>query len=401
MKLLAITGYYKPAYVYGGPARSEALLYESLARSGVEVTVITTDANGSEKLDMPLLTPVDVGGVQVIYCPTRPVPGSAFYSPTQIKLAKQHLPGADVVDLQTFWGYATRPLSQHCINHHIPYYVSLHGQLMDYGMRQTGWIKRLKKNLFLHLVGYRFLNGAAALRCTSSLEIAHLQAYPINTPTFLVPDGIDVNTFKTLPDRGQVRAQYQIPAEALVMVMIGRLVAVKNAHIAVAALIASQTLPTAVHLLMVGPDEHHLQPALQEQARQAGCADRLHFTGLMQKDSLLQAMADSDLLVMPSESENFGMSAAESMAAGLPILVSDAVPVGAWAKQACAGETAACDKDDFCGAAVAMLSNPAQLKEMGRNGKAAAAKLFDHEIVAKEMRTHLERIIEQANKYYV
>lgn len=401
MKLLAITSYYKPAYVYGGPVHSEAALYEGLTKLGVDLTVITTNANGEDKLDVPFLTPVDVDGVKVIYCPTNPAPGSAFYSSAQIKAAKQQIPDADIINLQTFWGYATGPLSQHCINHKIPYFVFLDGQLMDYAMRRARWTKRLKKRLFLHLMGYRYLNGAAALFCSSSLEISYLQTHPINTPTFLVTNSIDVNAFKTLPPRGRLRIQYHIPKDAMVMVMIGRLHAVKNPHIAVAALIAAQKLSNEVHLLIVGPDEHHLQPTLEEQARQAGCADKLHFTGLLQKDALLQAMADSDLLVMPSESENFGMSAAESMAAGLPILVSDSVPVGAWAKQAFSGETSPCNRDAFSKTAVAMLNNSTQLKEMGQNGKAAAANLFGREVVAEEMRTYLERIIAQGKKHNV
>lgn len=399
MKLLVINGYYKPAYVYGGPVRSEAALNESLVKLGVEVTVITTNANGLDKLNVPLLTPVDVDGVKVIYCPTKPVPGSTFYSPTQIEEAKRYILDSDIVNLQTFWGYATRPLSQYCIKHQIPYYVSLRGQLMDYAIRQTGWRKRLKKLLFLHLIGYRYLNGAAALHCTSALEVSQLQTYSIHTPTFQAPNSIDVNAYKSLPIRGQLRARYNIPAEALVMVMIGRLNAVKNPHIALAALIASQKLSTAVHLLVVGPDEEGFQPILIEQARQAGCADRLHFTGLLQQDLLLQAMADSDLLVMPSESENFGMSAAESMAAGLPILVADIVPVGALAKQAFAGETAGSDEESFSRAAVEMLKDPVRLKEMGRNGKAVAAKLFDQETLAKEMVSHLKQVIQTYKTY--
>lgn len=400
MKLLAITSYYKPAYIYGGPIRSESILYESLVKLGIEVTVVTTNANGVAKLDIPLLTPVSVGGVQVIYCPIKRVPGSAFYSSKQVKEAKRFILSADIVNLQTFWGYATPILSQYCIKYHIPYYISLRGQLMNYAMQQTDRIKQFKKYLFLHLLGYKYLNGAAALHCTSSQEISQLQAYPITTQTFLVPNSIDVNSYKTLPSRGRLRGQYQIPADALVMVMIGRLDAVKNPHIAVAALIAAQKLPVPVHLLVVGPDKNNLQPLLKEKAHQAGCANRLHFTGLLQKDALLQAMSDSDLLIMPSESENFGMSAAESMAAGLPILVSDNVPVGDYAKQVFAGETAACNEIDFCKSAVALLSNPAQMREMGLNGRLAAGKLFGREVIAKEMLSHFEQIIVQSYKHH-
>lgn len=148
MKLLAITPYYKPAYVYGGPVKCESVLFERLTGLGVDVTVITTDANGGERLNVPLLTPQNIGGVKVIYCPAHSAPGSSFYSPAQIKLAKQYILDADIVNLQTHWGYATPILSRYCIQHHTPYYITMHGQLMDYAMKRVSWIKRLKKALF-------------------------------------------------------------------------------------------------------------------------------------------------------------------------------------------------------------------------------------------------------------
>jgi glycosyltransferase involved in cell wall biosynthesis len=272
---------------------------------------------------------------------------------------------------------------------------------MKYAMLHTGWKKRLKKFIFLHLEGYRYLNGAEALHCTSEQEILDLKAYPVYSPTFLIPNSFDVSTYQKLPDRGKLREQYHIPAEALVMVMIGRLDAVKNAHIAVAALIASQNLSKDVHLIIVGPDEQNLQSTLENQAHLAGCFDKLHFVGLLQKDALIQAMVDADLLVMPSESENFGMSAAESMAAGLPILTTDVVPVGRMAKKVHAGETVPCNKELFCEAVVRLLGNPAALKEMGKNGKDAAEQLFDREVVSEQMLFQIKRLIEESKRKYV
>jgi glycosyltransferase involved in cell wall biosynthesis len=398
LKLLAITSYYKPAYIYGGPVRSESALYENLASMGVEVTVITTNANGRSKLDVPLLTPINLNGVKTIYCPTKPLPGSPFFSPAQLREAKQLIPSSDIVNLQTFWGYATLGLSVSCVEHDVPYYVSLRGQLMEYAMKNTGKIKRFKKMLFLKLIGYKYLNGASALHCTSPLEMFHLKAYPIKTKPFLVPNIINVYDYSVLPVRGKFREKFLIPDNALVMVLIGRLDPVKNPNIAVSALIAAQELPSAVHLIIVGPDPCNLRPSLIEQANNAGCESNLHFTGLLDKDALLQIISDSDLLIMPSKSENFGMSAAECMAAGLPILVSNKVPVGTMAKEAFAGEIAPCDEFAFSKGAVSMLKNPKHLKEMGNNGKIAAQNLFDSTIVARKMLAHIEKIVKPANE---
>ncbi|MEZ4671525.1 MAG: glycosyltransferase [Anaerolineae bacterium] len=56
-------------------------------------------------------------------------------------------------------------------------------------------------------------------------------------------------------------------------------------------------------------------------------------TGVLKSHEVLQVLADTDLLMMPTEiQENFGMAAAEAMAAGLPILVSEGISVGFWAE---------------------------------------------------------------------
>ncbi len=69
MKVLYITSVYKPAYAYGGPARSVPALCEGMARAGASVTVYTTDANGSSRLAVPLGRPLNMAGVWVNYFP--------------------------------------------------------------------------------------------------------------------------------------------------------------------------------------------------------------------------------------------------------------------------------------------------------------------------------------------
>jgi glycosyltransferase involved in cell wall biosynthesis len=148
-------------------------------------------------------------------------------------------------------------------------------------------------------------------------------------------------------------------------------------------------------MVLAGPDEMQLTPKLQAQARQLGCADRLHITGLLKGEAVLSALADADLFLMPSEpeSENFGMSAVEAMAAGLPILVSEGVPVGSWAESAGAGRVVPCSADSFSTNTCEMLALPNGLKEMGRRGQALAGEKFDIANVAQQMLEQYQSII--------
>jgi glycosyltransferase involved in cell wall biosynthesis len=155
-----------------------------------------------------------------------------------------------------------------------------------------------------------------------------------------------------------------------------------------------QSLHREVHLVFVGPDEDGLMSQLQTQARRQGCEEKMHFAGLLNKQGVISALTEGNLLLMPSEiQENFGMAALEAMAVGLPILVSECVPVGRWAQMVGAGRAVPCTRDAFQRAALELLSKPEQLRSMGYKGKDLARRNFDVSIVSRYMMAHFKSIV--------
>ena len=62
--------------------------------------------------------------------------------------------------------------------------------------------------------------------------------------------------------------------------------------------------------------------AMIEMAAARGIADRFHFPGFMKGKQVYEAFADSDVYVMPSVSEPFGISPLEAMQCGVPSIIS-------------------------------------------------------------------------------
>lgn len=394
MRILCVSNYYRPAYVYGGPVRCIAELCEALAKLDCSVTVLTSNVNGDELLDVPLERPVDVDGVEVIYYPiTRIPPKNFFYSPALARACHEKTGISDIVILQTMFTHTMGPAVTACKRADVPYIVQPHGQLLPWSLKQ----KRLKKMIYQKLVGRSYLEQAAALHCTDPVEAEWIEHLGIKTPKIIVPNGIDTEYYVQLPPRGWLRQKYHIPKDAKVLLFLGRLHPKKRPDIAVDVLAAAQSLPGETHLLLAGPDEMGLIPQLHAQAQRLGCEKHFHVTGLLQNEEVLSAMADVDLLLMPSEpqSENFGMSALEAMAAGLPVLVSDGVPVGYWAEKAGAGCMVPCTRESFRQAACEMLGDAKRLKEMGRRGQILARENFDIGIIAKEMLAQYQAILLQ------
>ncbi len=270
MRILCITPYYKPAYVYGGPTRSNSELCEALVKLGAEVTVLTTNANGKKTLDVPLGVPIIVDGVEVYYYPTLPIfPHSFFYSPALARACYQKAVQYDVAFLDTIFSHAMGPGVAACKQANVPYIITLRSALLPWGLRH----KKLKKDLYLFLVGDTYFNHAAALHCTAPIEALALQKLGLRPPSFVVPNGIDTDQYNNLPPRGAMRQVLNIPEQANVLLFLGRLHVKKRPDIAIEALASSQSLPGETHLILAGPDEMQLIPKLQDKAGVLGCLE--------------------------------------------------------------------------------------------------------------------------------
>ena len=374
MRVLYVSSVYKPAYVYGGPARSVPALCEGLAEAGAGIEVFTTDANRHARLDVPLGNPVLVDGVPVTYF--RVVSERYFYAPALIEAVRRHVHKFDVVEIDALFSSLMEPVASLCRNAGIPYVVPPRGQLLPGALREKRW----KKQLYLRLAGLRTLNAAAGIHCADPVEAESLEAARVSAPAFVVPNSLDMKQESSREEGALVRAQIGIPDSAPLLLFVGRFHRVKRLDVAVAALAALES----AHLLLVGPDEEKLGPSLREQAAFSGCSGRLHFLPLQSPASLQGIHAAADLFIMPSDRESFGMAAAEAMAAGLPVLVSNGVPIGRWAREAQAGETVSNAPGEFARAARALLSLPrGELREMGARARRCAATQFDRKAVSR------------------
>jgi glycosyltransferase involved in cell wall biosynthesis len=393
LRILYAASYYKPAYVYGGPVRSVSTLCEELVRQGIEISVLTTNANGAQSLTVPILENMEVEGVNVQYFPRKSgPPHSFFYSPELVKAFNQNILHYDLVVIEAFFGHIMGPTTSVCTRSGIPYVIPLRGQLLPWSLRQ----KRLKKLIYISLFGHHYLKRAAGLYCTDPVEAESARKFGTISQIFTVPNGIDVKKYKSLPPRGGWRRKLGISDQAPLLLFLGRLHRKKRPDIAVSTLAAVLASHKDAALVLAGPDEENLSGELFEQAIRFGCNKNLYFVGLLKSVDLLQVLVDADLFLMPSEmdSENFGMAALEAMATGLPVLVSEGVPIGSWAKQANAGRVVACDMQSFVQAAGEMLDNPLELKAMGERGRELAFQHFDISVLAQEMIVHYQSILD-------
>ncbi len=75
-----------------------------------------------------------------------------------------------------------------------------------------------------------------------------------------------------------------------------------------------------VRFVMAGGGD--MEAAMIRLAAKRGIADRFHFTGFLRGKEVYQMFRDSDVYVMPSVSEPFGISTLEAMEVGVPSIIS-------------------------------------------------------------------------------
>ena len=83
----------------------------------------------------------------------------------------------------------------------------------------------------------------------------------------------------------------------------------------------------SLYLVIAGAGEE--SHACEESVRAAGLVQRVKFLGFVNQSQLPRLYAASDIFVLPSEDEPWGLVINEAMAAGLPVIVSDDVGAAA------------------------------------------------------------------------
>lgn len=126
-------------------------------------------------------------------------------------------------------------------------------------------------------------------------------------------NGVDAARFRPDPEaRARLRAQANVPADAVVFLFVGRLVRDKGLIDLAHAFVGLED----GYLLLVGPDEGGLAAEIQVACGMAG--DRLRVLG--RTDHPQHFMAAADVFVLPSYREGFGSVVIEAAACGIPAI---------------------------------------------------------------------------------
>ena len=362
--------------VYGGPSQMVRSLAAALAAQGLEVTVLTTDADGDAgqpPLKVPLNQPVPMAGYQVRYFRCSPFRRYKFSLGLLLWLAR-HGREYDLAHIHALFSPVSTAAAMVCRWRGLPYLLRPLGTLDPADLQKK---PRLKQLYGRWLEGPN-LAGAAGVHFTSEQEAKISERFGATTRDVIVPLGVDL---PSLPEAGTARQQWGIPADVPLLLFMSRLDPKKGFDLLFPALeqLAAEGLPFHFVLAGANPQDPAYEQQIQAQVLGASWRSQATVTGFVSGDTKLALLRAADLFVLPSYYENFGIAVAEAMLAGLPVVISNQVHIWESVAAAAAGWVVACDPHQR-GAAPAREALTAQLRlalqdapERARRGAQAQA----------------------------
>jgi len=394
MKLLCVIPSYWPAFQYGGPIASNHNLNMALAKKGIDVTVYTTNVGLNGKIDINNKK-VNINGVKVVYFNYtklfEPIGTTGWqFSWCMTEALKKNLKKYDITYIPAIWNYPAVIAGYYCRQYSKPYIIAPKGSLYPYTIKKKEW----KKWPYYKLFAEKNIKSATAIHYTSEdeAEKCHLRL-ALKNKAIIVSNGIDLSEFTVLPDRERIMEHYPILKDKKIILFLGRINWKKGLDILVKAYSRLAKERSDIHLLIVGSNEGGYEKKLRRWLKNEGVLERVTLTGMLSGREKLEAFIGSDVFVLPSYSENFGMAVVEAMACNLPTIISNQVGICKEVKSARAGLVIHTDQDELYRALIELLDNKKKSLEIGRNGRKLVEEQFSIEKVADKMIKIFEEII--------
>jgi glycosyltransferase involved in cell wall biosynthesis len=284
-----------------GPSYSVPRLCESLITNGVDVRLATLDW-----APMPGKPP---------YLATFPLglgPRRLGISPTMGRWLKDEVASGRVhiMHNHSLWMMPNVYPGRACQQGRCHLVVSPRGTLSAWARGRNA----LQKKLFWRWLQASALRAAACFHATAESEYEDIRRLGFSQPVCILPNGIDLPPLEQKAHDGRRQ-----------LLFLGRIHPQKGIDILLHAWQAVAHRFPDWELHVAGPDNGGYLAAMQMLAAQLRL-DRIKFLGPLFGEDKLRAYRDACLFVLPTHSENFGMTVAEALAAGTPAIVTQGAP---------------------------------------------------------------------------
>lgn len=195
----------------------------------------------------------------------------------------------------------------------------------------------------------------------------------------VIPDCVDPEPFSGPPERGWLRDEFGLPAEAPVAGVIAQLIERKGHRYLLEAMPAVLSACPELRVIFFG--QGPMQDLLEREIGRRGLSERVLMAGF--RDDMVRVIPALDLVVHPALAEGLGVALLQAAAAAVPVVgfaaggVCQAVDPGRTGLLVPPGDAEALSR-----AMVRVLTDPALGRSLGEAGRARVRSEFTPERMA-------------------
>jgi glycosyltransferase involved in cell wall biosynthesis len=407
----------------GGPSFAVKTIAEALVSEGVKVTIATTEGAHAPVIGDQLSVireeprresaPTERRGYKIVSFRRNFEAYKVSFGLT--RWLRTNIKEFDLVHIHALFSFSSTMAARIARKKKVPYVVRPLGVLNRWGIENR---RRIPKLISFRFVELPILLRAAAIHYTSEAErdeAALLDTRLAEHESAVIPLPIEQRAWSTEQgaESGQ-RFLLKFPRARgkRVVLFLSRIDRKKGLELLLDAFGVVRQKEKDVALVIAGDGEEPYVRELRERARQQHGArstehgdekqgdkegkekeEAIIWTGHLGGEMKEAALAAADVFVLPSASENFGIAAAESLAAGVPTIVSEEVALSSDIRRYDAGVAVKRDVQQLAGAIDDLLSNRERAAGLAANGRRLAEERYSPEAVGRALHELYQKII--------
>lgn len=286
----------------GGPARSTTHLINELneVNPNLHITLNTFDSN------YPIINQFENKNSIIFF-----KSNYGFYSGLRNNLIKSNY---SLLHGQGIWEFPVHLMSSLAREFRVPYIISPRGMLEPWSLNQ----KKVKKRIAMLLFQKKDLQMADCIHATANSEAKNLRVLGFTNPIAIIPNGINLLDY---PDFNKINNTKRK------LLFLSRIHEKKGIELLINSwneLDSSYTKNWRIEIIGSGKDDYIQK--LRDLINKYQLDSSIEISKSVYGIEKLKKYQSSDLFVLPSYSENFGIVIAEALACKLPVITTKGVP---------------------------------------------------------------------------
>ncbi|MCA1761531.1 MAG: N-acetyl-alpha-D-glucosaminyl L-malate synthase BshA [Cryomorphaceae bacterium] len=237
---------------------------------------------------------------------------------------------------------------------HIPFITTLHGTDITLVGRDPS---------FAPAITYAINSSDAVTAVSQSLKSDTYNHFEITRDIEVIPNFIEPEHYLPKPEK-DFKAEYAPNGERIITHISNFRPVKRVADVVRVFKHISDAMPAKLLLIGDGPDRYKVE----QLCRDMGTCKHTHIIGKLKKPE--EVLCISDLFILPSESESFGLAALEALATGVPVIATRAGGIPEVIEHGVSGFLSEVgDVDNMAANSLKILESDESLKKFRKNAK--------------------------------